>query len=110
MTAMSRSYLPPWGSGPEQAPTQRARRAGHRGDPGRSALHPQHPATRTLKRHVAAAVHTTVDANGADSDADRGVCGDNAYGTGEFQDRLDRSGIEARCETQPPVAAGRFAE
>ena len=37
--------------------------------------------------------------------------GDNAYGTGEFQDRLDRAGIESKCKTQPPVAAGgRFAK
>jgi hypothetical protein len=39
------------------------------------------------------------------------VYGDNAYGTGEFQDRLDRAGIESKCKTQPPVAAGgRFAK
>jgi hypothetical protein len=41
--------------------------------------------------------------------ADR--CGDNAYGTGEVQVRLDRAGIESKCKTQPPVAAsGRFAK
>ena len=40
-----------------------------------------------------------------------GVYGDNAYGTGEFQDRLDRAGIGSRCKTQPAVAAGgRFAK
>jgi hypothetical protein len=39
------------------------------------------------------------------------VYGDNAYGTGEFQDRLDRAGIGSKCKTQPPVAAGgRFAK
>jgi hypothetical protein len=39
------------------------------------------------------------------------VYGDNAYGTGEFQDRLDRAGIESRCKTQSPtVAGGRFAK
>ena len=41
----------------------------------------------------------------------RRVYGDNAYGTGEFQDRLERAGIESKCKTQQPVAAGgRFAK
>ena len=40
-----------------------------------------------------------------------GVYGDNAYGTGEFQDRLDRAGIESRCKTQPAGRpAGVFAK
>jgi hypothetical protein len=46
---------------------------------------------------------------GADDQAggDRAnVYGDNAYGTGEFQDRLAGAGIESRCKTQPPSAAG----
>jgi hypothetical protein len=34
------------------------------------------------------------------------VYGDNAYGTGEFHDRLERAGIADRCKTQPPSAAG----
>jgi hypothetical protein len=34
------------------------------------------------------------------------VYGDAAYGTGEFLDRLARTGIDSRCKTQPPVAAG----
>jgi Transposase DDE domain/Transposase domain (DUF772) len=34
------------------------------------------------------------------------VYGDNAYGTGEFHDRLERAGIADRCKTQPPTAAG----
>jgi hypothetical protein len=39
--------------------------------------------------------------------ADRAcVYGDNAYGTGEFHDRLDRAGIVDKCKTQQPVAAG----
>jgi hypothetical protein len=39
------------------------------------------------------------------------VYGDNAYGTGELQDRLERAGIESKCKTQQPVAAGgRFAK
>ena len=32
--------------------------------------------------------------------------GDNAYGTGEFHDRLQRAGITDRCKTQTPTAAG----
>jgi hypothetical protein len=34
------------------------------------------------------------------------VYGDNAYGTGEFHDRLDHAGIKDRCKTQAPTAAG----
>ena len=34
------------------------------------------------------------------------VYGDNAYGTGGFHDRLGRAGIESKCKTQQPVAAG----
>jgi hypothetical protein len=44
---------------------------------------------------------------GAAQDAERaGVYGDNAYGTGPFHDRLDQAGIEDRCKTQTPTAAG----
>jgi Transposase DDE domain len=59
-----------------------------------------------------AAVTAAVDTADAGEAADRTcVYGDNAYGTGEFQDRLDRAGIESKCKTQPPVAAGgRFAK
>jgi Transposase DDE domain/Transposase domain (DUF772) len=59
-----------------------------------------------------AAVAAAGDAPAVDASADRAcVFGDNAYGTGEFQDRLDRAGIESKCKTQPPVAAGgRFAK
>jgi hypothetical protein len=34
------------------------------------------------------------------------VYGDAAYGTGEFHDRLHQAGIEDRCKTQAPTAAG----
>jgi IS5 family transposase len=34
------------------------------------------------------------------------VYGDNAYGTGAFQERLEEDGIESRCKTQSPTAAG----
>ncbi|WP_295700210.1 transposase [Lapillicoccus sp.] len=37
------------------------------------------------------------------------VYGDNAYGTGAFHDRLERSGIESKCKTQQPAnSGGRF--
>jgi hypothetical protein len=40
-----------------------------------------------------------------DSDGDTAVVyGDNAYGTGEFQERLEDADIESRCKTQPPTA------
>ncbi len=39
------------------------------------------------------------------------VYGDNAYGTGEFQERLEQANIESKCKTQPPsAAAGLFAK
>lgn len=39
------------------------------------------------------------------------VYGDNAYGTGAFQDHLENSNIESRCKTQPPVnTKGLFAK
>ena len=34
------------------------------------------------------------------------VYGDNAYGTGQFHTRLGQAGIDSRCKTQPPTAAG----
>jgi len=34
------------------------------------------------------------------------VYGDAAYGSGEFLDHLDRSGIDSGCKTQPPAAPG----
>ncbi len=49
---------------------------------------------------------------GGGEDAERAtVYGDNAYGTGEFHDRLREAGIEDRCKTQAPTAAGgRFSK
>jgi len=39
------------------------------------------------------------------------VYGDNAYGTGEFQEFLERNDIDSRCKTQDPVAAdGMFTK
>lgn len=37
---------------------------------------------------------------------ERVVYGDNAYGTGKFQERLEDKGIDSRCKTQRPTAAG----
>jgi len=34
------------------------------------------------------------------------VYGDNAYGTGQFQDRLAEAGIESKCKTPQPTATG----
>lgn len=51
------------------------------------------------------------DDDAGDGDDGRAVYGDSAYGTGEFQQRLDDEGIGSRCRTQPPVApAGRFGK
>jgi hypothetical protein len=55
---------------------------------------------------------TDCDAEPADADAGTGdtrdadepsVYGDAAYGTGEFQQRLDDAGIDSKCRTQPPA-------
>jgi hypothetical protein len=43
------------------------------------------------------------DADGPERPA---VYGDNAYGTGSFQERLEDAGIESRCKTQLPTAIG----
>ena len=46
-----------------------------------------------------------------DRDGDATVYGDSAYGTGEFQQRLDDEDITSGCRTQAPSApAGRFAK
>lgn len=49
------------------------------------------------------------DPGGDDDEAT--VYGDSAYGTGEFQQRLEDEHITSRCRTQPPTApAGRFGK
>jgi IS5 family transposase len=49
----------------------------------------------------------TGDADTAENGADlTTVYGDNAYGTGAFQQRLDEAGIDSRCKTQQPTAPG----
>jgi IS5 family transposase len=41
------------------------------------------------------------------ADADpASIYGDNAYGTGAFQQRLDDAGVDSKCKTQQPRAAG----
>jgi hypothetical protein len=44
------------------------------------------------------------DADGSDDRAC--VYGDNAYGTGALQDRFEQAGIESKCKTPQPTAAG----
>ena len=47
----------------------------------------------------------------SDNRDDAKVFGDSAYGTGEFQQRLDDEEIDSRCRTQPPSApAGKFGK
>jgi transposase len=57
------------------------------------------------------------DANSHDGDGDADandtatVYGDSAYGTGEFQSRLENEGIESKCKTQKPITRiGFFAK
>ncbi len=42
----------------------------------------------------------------ADGGDGASVYGDNAYGTGEFHGRLEQAGIDSKCKTQQPAAAG----
>ena len=42
----------------------------------------------------------------AGEDAEQAAVYGNAYGTGSFHDRLGQAGIEDRCKTQAPTAAG----
>jgi hypothetical protein len=52
-------------------------------------------------------VAPTDDAGDSERDGDSPtVYGDNAYGTGEFQQRLEDADIDSRCKTQSPTAAG----
>ena len=43
---------------------------------------------------------------GGDGEPAASVYGDNAYGTGQFHDRLDHAGIESKCKTQQPATTG----
>ena len=55
-----------------------------------------------------AVVTTGIEADTGTPDA---VYGDNAYGTGEIQSRLEDEGIESKCKTQKPAARiGFFAK
>lgn len=52
--------------------------------------------------------HDDFDGDGGDEAT---VYGDSAYGTGEFQQRLEDEHIGSRCRTQPPSAPkGRFSK
>lgn len=55
---------------------------------------------------AAPAGHHASDGGGDDGEQPATVYGDNAYGTGEFQDRLDQAGIDSRCKSQRPTAPG----
>jgi DDE family transposase/transposase-like protein DUF772 len=46
------------------------------------------------------------DADGGAGEDPASVYGDNAYGTGEFQERLAEAGLDSKCKTQRPTAAG----
>ena len=45
------------------------------------------------------------DAEGGTGEDPAVVYGDNAYGTGEFQERLAEAGLDSKCKTQRPTAA-----
>jgi len=59
----------------------------------------------------AGAADMTETGTEAGAEQEAAVYGDNAYGTGEFHDRLEQSGIESKCKTQAPTApGGRFGK
>jgi hypothetical protein len=61
--------------------------------------------------HAAGEPAAVVPAETAANDAAPVVYGDQAYGTGTFQERLGEAGIISRCKTQRPTApGGRFAK
>jgi IS5 family transposase len=48
------------------------------------------------------------DAQREDGPEHKTVYGDNAYGTGPFQERLEEAGIDSRCKTQHPTTPGEM--
>ena len=57
--------------------------------------------------------HPDADEGEGEGETDAGpkVYGDSAYGTGQFQERLEDAGIDSGCRTQPPAGAtGMFAK
>ena len=47
----------------------------------------------------------------AEAEGKDAVYGDAAYGSGSFQDRLEKAGLRSGCKTQPPPARrGRFSK
>ena len=84
----------------DDQPAQDAQDTGERTggqDPGAGESRAEPPAPSPQARPGAGAVEDGEQAS---------VYGDNAYGTGSFHDRLDRAGIDDRCKTQTPTAAG----
>jgi hypothetical protein len=63
-------------------------------------------ARRAEARQAARRAKLERRATQASRDARPTVYGDAAYGSGEFLDHLAEHGIEMRCKTQPPTAAG----
>ena len=57
---------------------------------------------------ISSKIYWRCDGNGTEDDdgAKPKVYGDNAYGTGEFQSKLEGAGIASGCKTQSPTAAG----
>jgi hypothetical protein len=65
----------------------------------------------TMAEDVGGEPSSDAAAETADASGRPVVYGDNAYGTGEFQELLDRNDIDSRCKTQEPVAAdGMFTK
>ncbi|MGI8767600.1 MAG: transposase [Propionibacteriaceae bacterium] len=70
-------------------------------------LEDQHTTDTEADADVEADIDAGTDGEAGQADGeDASVYGDNAYGTGEFHDRLEQAGIESKCKTQQPVAAG----
>jgi hypothetical protein len=93
-----------------RAVTPTRRPAGPRTDTTTAGTATTKPATTTAKLANEAEANEAEadDAAGGDAAGEETgtVYGDNAYGTGASQDRLQNAGIDSRCKTQRPTAPG----
>jgi hypothetical protein len=85
--------------------------AGNAGDAGAACdliadLLDEHADDTEGSEHGDDTEHSAAGEGGAHGEGGASVFGDNAYGTGPLHDRLERAGIEDKCKTQQPVAAG----
>jgi hypothetical protein len=74
--------------------------------PEQAAPEQAQPTPEAVQPEAAAPEQAAPGASGCQDPERATVYGDNAYGTGPLHDRLGQAGIESRCKTQAPTAAG----